>query len=90
MIVMTAVTSHAPISSAGDPSRRDISAGTMKMPDPIMEPITIAVAENNPMPCTNWGCAAVVTSACLEEIVTLQSFLSQMTKKVFQHLNATF
>ena len=45
MIVMTAVTSHAAISKAGEPSVRDISAETMKMPDPIIEPITIAVAE---------------------------------------------
>jgi hypothetical protein len=27
----------------------------MNMPDPIIEPITIAVAENSPMPCTNFG-----------------------------------
>src|SRR6202522_2804358 len=55
MIVLTAVTSHAAISSAGDPNPRDISADTMKMPDPIIEPITIAVAENSPIPCTNCG-----------------------------------
>jgi len=36
--------------SAGDPTTRLISAGTMKMPDPIIEPITIAVAENKPSP----------------------------------------
>src|SRR6202789_4318036 len=55
MIVITAVTSQAAISNAGDPSPRDISAETMKMPDPIIEPITIAVAENRPIPCTNCG-----------------------------------
>jgi hypothetical protein len=55
MMVIAAVTSHAAISSAGDPSTRLISAGTMNMPDPIIEPITIAVAENSPMPCTNFG-----------------------------------
>jgi hypothetical protein len=27
----------------------------MKMPDPIIEPITIAVAEKRPIPCTNCG-----------------------------------
>jgi hypothetical protein len=32
-----------------------MSAETMKMPDPIIEPITMAVAENNPMPCTKCG-----------------------------------
>src|SRR6202012_5753946 len=55
MIVITAVTSQAAISNAGEPSPRDISAETIKMPDPIIEPITIAVAENNPMLCTNCG-----------------------------------
>jgi hypothetical protein len=34
----------------------------MKMPDPIIEPITIAVAENNPIPCTNFGAEAVAGS----------------------------
>jgi hypothetical protein len=50
MIVIAAVTSHAAISSAGEPSERDISADTMKMPEPIIEPITMAVAEKSPMP----------------------------------------
>jgi len=27
------------------------------MPDPIIEPITMAVAENNPIPCTKCGVA---------------------------------
>jgi hypothetical protein len=55
MIVIEAVTSHATISNAGEPSPRDISAETIKMPDPIIEPITIAVAENSPIPRTNCG-----------------------------------
>jgi hypothetical protein len=55
MIVITAVTSYAAINNAGEPSPRDISADTIKMPDPIIEPITIAVAENNPIPWTNCG-----------------------------------
>jgi hypothetical protein len=53
MIVIAAVTSHAPISSAGDPTVRLMSAETIKIPDPIIDPITIVVAENNPIPCTN-------------------------------------
>jgi hypothetical protein len=32
-----------------------MSAETMKMPEPIMEPMTIAVAEKSPIPCTNCG-----------------------------------
>jgi hypothetical protein len=31
------------------------------MPDPIIDPITIAVAENNPIPCTNFGCGGPPT-----------------------------
>jgi hypothetical protein len=49
------VTSQAAINSAGEPRSRDMSAETMKMPEPIIEPITIAVAENNPIPWTNCG-----------------------------------
>ena len=48
MMVITAVTSHAPISSAGEPTPRLMSAGTMKMPEPIIEPMTMAVALNSP------------------------------------------
>ena len=55
MIVITAVTSQAAISSAGEPTPRDMSAETMKMPEPIMEPMTIAVAEKRPSPLTNSG-----------------------------------
>src|ERR1700729_3868452 len=61
MMVITAVTSHAAISRAGEPSDRDISAETMKMPDPIIEPVTIAVAENSPIPCTNCGAGGAST-----------------------------
>jgi hypothetical protein len=32
-----------------------MSADTMKMPEPIIEPITIAVAEKSPMPRTKCG-----------------------------------
>lgn len=52
MIVMTAVTSQAAMRSAGDPTPRAISAGTMKMPEPIIDPITMAVAEKRPKPFT--------------------------------------
>ena len=50
MIVITAVITQAPISSAGEPVIRAMSADTIKMPDPIIEPITIAVAEKRPSP----------------------------------------
>ena len=60
MRVMTAVTSHAAMSRAGELRVRDISADTMKMPEPIMEPITMAVAEKRPMPWTKCGVAGGV------------------------------
>ncbi len=53
MIVITAVTSHAAIMSAGESTSREISAETMKMPEPIIDPITIAVELNKPSPRTS-------------------------------------
>src|ERR1700679_3804386 len=55
MRVMTVVTSHAPMSRAGEPTPRLISAGTRKMPEPIIEPTTIAVALKRPRLATNPG-----------------------------------
>ena len=52
MMVMAAVTSQAAMSRAGEPTVRLMSAETMKMPEPIIEPMTMAVAENRPMPRT--------------------------------------
>jgi hypothetical protein len=52
MRVMAAVTSHAAINSDGEPTFLLISAGTIKMPEPIMDPTTIAVALKRPRPCT--------------------------------------
>jgi hypothetical protein len=36
----------------------------MKMPEPIIEPITIAVAENSPIPCTKCGDELSATLTC--------------------------
>src|SRR5271157_1284295 len=52
-MVMKPVTSHAAISSAGELTSRAISADTMKMPEPIIEPITSVVALVRPSPFTN-------------------------------------
>jgi hypothetical protein len=41
-------TAHASSSQPGAPLKRDDSAEVMKMPDPIMEPITIIVASTGP------------------------------------------
>src|SRR5690606_9538560 len=48
-----AVTSQTAISRPGEPTWRAISAETMKMPEPIIEPITIVVASRRPRPLTN-------------------------------------
>ena len=53
MMVMTPVTTHAPISRAGELTSRPISADTMKMPEPIIEPMTSMVALVRPSPCTS-------------------------------------
>ena len=45
--------SQAPMSNAGDVTSREISADTMKMPEPIMEPITSMVALVRPRPLTS-------------------------------------
>ena len=52
-MVRNPVTSHAPINSTGESTRRAISADTIKMPEPIMEPMTSVVALVRPKPLTN-------------------------------------
>src|SRR5271169_5830046 len=52
-MVRNPVTSHAAISSAGEFTSRAISAETIKMPEPIIEPITSVVALVRPSPFTN-------------------------------------
>ena len=56
-MVIVAVTSQAAISNAGDPTFRLMSAGTIKIPDPIIEPTTMAVALKRPSPCTRFVAA---------------------------------
>src|SRR5664279_2943173 len=52
-MVRKPVSIQAPISSTGESTRREISADTMKMPEPIMDPITSVVALVRPKPFTN-------------------------------------
>src|ERR1019366_8298684 len=49
-MVMNPVTTQAAMSSAGELTSRAISAETMKMPEPIMEPMTRVVALVRPRP----------------------------------------
>src|SRR3974390_3920149 len=52
-MVRKPVTSHAPRSNAGELVSRAISADTIKMPEPIIEPMTSVVALVRPSPFTN-------------------------------------
>ncbi len=66
------------------------------MPDPIIEPITIAVAENSPIPCTNWGAAELTRlSTCSEagasDIFVFTKFtLRQFYRKISRKSPTTF
>src|SRR6266478_5326144 len=52
-MVMKPVTNHAPISSAGEFTSRLISADTIKIPEPIIDPITSMVALVRPRALTS-------------------------------------
>ena len=59
MMVMKPVTTQAAISRAGEFDSRAMSAETMKMPEPIMDPMTSVVALVRPSPLTNsWSWVA--------------------------------
>src|ERR1039458_4684301 len=45
-MVMNPATAHAPISNAGESTSRAISAETIKMPEPIIDPITSMAFRN--------------------------------------------
>ncbi len=70
-MVIKPVTSHAPMSSAGEDVRRAMSAETMKMPEPIMEPMTSVVALVSPRPFTNslsaFGAVVMVLVSALKK-----------------------
>ena len=53
MTVITPAMSHTTSSQPGAPTWRAMSAETMKMPEPIIEPATTAVASHSPRPRTN-------------------------------------
>ena len=52
-MVMNPATAQAPISSAGESTSRPISADTIKMPEPIIDPMTSMVALVRPRPLTS-------------------------------------
>jgi hypothetical protein len=51
--VSNPATIHVNNNQPGAPINRDDSAETMKIPDPIIEPITIMVASSKPRPRTS-------------------------------------
>src|SRR5262245_31031388 len=55
-IVRVPEIAQAARSHPGEPVTRPLSAETMKMPDPIMEPTTRVVASRRPIPCSSWDC----------------------------------
>src|SRR5207248_5784573 len=61
-MVRNPVISHAPINNAGEPTSREISAETRKIPDPIIEPITSMVELVRPRPLTNSRSDVLVVS----------------------------
>src|SRR4051812_1407601 len=84
---MKPVASHAPMSSAGELTSRAISADTIKMPEPIMDPMTRVVALVSPSPFTSSGAAEAaadpggVRTSADEDIVVLY-VLPQNAKKI--------
>ena len=52
-MVMKPATAHAPISKAGESTSRAISAETIKIPEPIIDPMTSMVALVSPRPLTS-------------------------------------
>src|SRR5437762_2149096 len=60
--VMMPVRIHATSRNQGDPTLRPMSAETMKIPDPIIEPATSIVASVSDMALTNSDCGCVEDS----------------------------
>jgi hypothetical protein len=51
-----------------------MSASTIKMPDPIMDPITIAVELNKPRLCTSFGALEETAASELERFSGLVTY----------------
>src|SRR5215472_3665074 len=68
---MTAVRSHTTNSQNGDPTVRPMSAETMKIPEPIIEPATSIVASVNVSARTNSWRSALCDAAASGATATL-------------------
>src|SRR5262245_41484543 len=63
MTVNKPVITHATSSQPGEPTCRDISLETIKMPEPIIEPATIIVESSSPSPRTKPACLSSTPTA---------------------------
>src|ERR671939_432200 len=59
VIVRTPARAQAAITQPGEPTNRDDSAETIKIPDPIIEPTTITVASSRLRPRTSFAGASL-------------------------------
>jgi len=63
VMVITPASAHATSNHPGEPINRELSADVMKMPDPIIEPITIMVPSTRVRPRTSLGALVSVMAA---------------------------
>src|SRR6266571_1332979 len=79
-MVSAPVTSHTNSSQPGAPTCRVISAETMKMPEPIIDPATIMVESSRPRPWTNFGSAgaAIISVPGMLGAVYFQGYVPQL------------
>src|SRR5262244_2554177 len=79
-MVMKPVTAHAPNSKAGEFTSRAIAAETIKMPEPIIDPMTSVVALVKPRAATSSEvgcCVATVLSLVSAEVDIYLGFTSK-------------
>src|SRR5689334_8069083 len=62
-MVITPASAHATSNHPGEPINRELSADVMKIPDPIIEPITIMVPSTRVRPRTSLGALVSVMAA---------------------------
>ena len=62
VIVITPANAQATSNQPGEPTSRDDSAEVMKIPDPIIEPITIIVPSSRLRPRTSFGDSVLISA----------------------------
>jgi hypothetical protein len=66
--VINPVISHTTISQPGLPTFLAMSALTMKIPEPIIDPATIMVESNSPNDCLKDDCCSVMQVAVMVSV----------------------